>query len=219
MRTQSLEVPQSRQTKISIWKTTPLRLLKYFTFDILPFFLLFLLLIFYLWTNGKTFFKIEEKTKFYHQSLSELQTLSHLEAMLSTSKELKEVLQLTRISSEGCVHWPVPVPNRRGLLHLLQRRSWRPWSALALHAALWGEKTHHSRGKQSHCKVTASTGNKKPRQHVLPPPGVNQHWAGPTFTQISLASSRLGEVKFWPWELWLKMWFITTYRRTQVSSH
>lgn len=37
----------------------------------------------------KTFFKIEDKTKFYRQSLSELQTLSHLEAMLRTSRELK----------------------------------------------------------------------------------------------------------------------------------
>lgn len=45
--------------------------------------------MFHLWINGKTVFKIEDKTKFYCQSLSELQTLSHLEATLKNSTVLK----------------------------------------------------------------------------------------------------------------------------------
>ena len=47
--------------------------------------------MFHLQTNSKIFFKIEDKPKFYHHSLSELQTLCHLQAMLKTSKVLKKI--------------------------------------------------------------------------------------------------------------------------------
>lgn len=129
--------------------------------------------MFHLWTNRKTFFEIEDKTKFYCQSLPELQTLSHLEAMLRTSKVLKQALQLARISLENSAHWPEPIPDRIVLLHLLQCRSWRLLSALVLHAVLLEEKTHHSHGKWSHFKIRSSTSNKEPRKHVLLPPSVN----------------------------------------------
>lgn len=103
----------------------------------------------------KTSFKIDNRTSFIVSHSQKCRLWATWKQCSEPVGSQKQVQQVTRISSEGCVHWPVPVPNRRGLLHLLQRRSWRPLSALVLHAALLGEKTHHSQGKQPHCKVTA----------------------------------------------------------------